>query len=313
MVLPDLQNTKSDYNYYLNRVGIKDIIKKVKIVKDSEILEFPAKFSAYVDLPKNLKGIHMSRNPQAIQDVLNEVSYKPVSYIEDLMRKLSRHLLSLHEYATIAEVSFEGIMVIEVPNERTGKQQKSHPIQARALSKKKNNEIKTQVFLGISAYGINACPCAKEMMIDYANEIISERKEKHGLNEEDIKNIIDIMPLATHSQRSKGTLIIEIPEGKNVDILKIIDVIEGSLSSKVQDVLKRVDEARLVRLAHLNPKFVEDSCREMAYKVLKAFPDFPDDCEVVMAIESYESIHTHNAYSEKCAKFKDLREEAKNI
>ncbi|MFX0133928.1 MAG: GTP cyclohydrolase, FolE2/MptA family, partial [Candidatus Hodarchaeota archaeon] len=102
MTLPDIQNTKSDYKFSLNRVGIKDIIKKVKIVKDSEVTEFPAKFSAYVDLPKEMKGIHMSRNPQTIQDVLNELTFKPSSNIEEFMRKMSTHLLSMHEYATIA-------------------------------------------------------------------------------------------------------------------------------------------------------------------------------------------------------------------
>ncbi|MFX1451617.1 MAG: GTP cyclohydrolase MptA, partial [Promethearchaeota archaeon] len=312
MTLPDIQNTKSDYKFTLDRVGIKDIIKKIKIVKNSEVTEFPAKFSAYVDLPKELKGIHMSRNPQTIQDVLNELTFKPSSYIEDLMRKLSIDLLSRHEYATIAEVDCEGIVVIEVPNERTGKQQKAHPIQVKAISKKENNKVKTRVFLKISAFGINACPCAKDLMIDYANEIISERKEKFDLDEKNIKNILDIMPIATHSQRSKGSLTIEIPENLNVDLLKLIDIIESSMSARVQDVLKRVDEARLVRLAHLNPKFVEDSCREMVYKVVEGFPNFPDDCEVILEIEALESIHQHNAYAQKRATFKKLRDEIRN-
>ncbi|NVM03721.1 MAG: GTP cyclohydrolase I FolE2 [Candidatus Helarchaeota archaeon] len=311
MTLPDIQNTKSDYKFSLNRVGIKDIIKKVRIVKDSEVTEFPAKFSAYVDLPKELKGIHMSRNPQTIQDVLNELTFKPSSHIEEFMRKMSTHLLSRHEYATIAEVECDGIVVIEVPNERTGKQQKAHPIKVKAISKKENDQVKTRVFLNISAFGINACPCAKDLMIDYANEIISERREKFDLNEKNIKNILDIMPIATHSQRCKGSLTIEIPDNLTIDLLKLINIIENSMSAKVQDVLKRVDEAKLVRLAHLNPKFVEDSCREMAIKVVEGFPNFPDDCEVTLEIEALESIHQHNAYAQKQATFKKLREEFK--
>ena len=309
MGLPDIQNSKSDYSFYLNKVGIKDIVKRVDIVKASEKLCFTAKFCAYVDLPRDLKGIHMSRNPQTIQDVLNEVSFKPISHIEDLMRKFSTNLLEKHEYATIAEVSCDGTIVIEIPNERTGKQQKAHPIQAKSISIKDKNKIKTKVLIGISAYGINACPCAKDLMKDYANEIITERKDKHGLNDENIQSILEVMPLATHSQRSRGTLILEIPEDKNVDLIKIIEIIEGSLSAKVFDVLKRVDEARLVRLAHLNPKFVEDSCREMAFKTINEFTDFPDDCEVTFIIESFESIHTHDAYAEKHTTFKNLRNE----
>ena len=171
MGLPDIQKSKSDYNFYLNKVGIKDIVKRVDIVKDSEKISFIAKFSAYVDLPRNLKGIHMSRNPQTIQDVLNEVAFKPISYLEDLMRKFSMSLLEKHEYATISEVSCDGTIVIEIPNERTGKQQKAHPIQARSISIKDEDKVKTKTFIGISAYGINACPCAKDLMKDYASEI----------------------------------------------------------------------------------------------------------------------------------------------
>ncbi len=309
MGLPDIQNSKSDYNFSLDRVGIKNIIKKVKIVRNSEVLEFPAKFHAYVDLPRNLKGIHMSRNPQTIQDVLNEASYKPVSHIEDLMRKLSTSLLKMHEYATIAEVGCDGILIIEVPDERTGKQQKAHPIQVNAITTKKKDKMETKVILEISAHGINACPCARDLMFDYASEVILERKDTHGLDKNDIEKILSIMPIATHSQRTKASISIEVPENRYIDVLKLIDIIEGSFSARIKDVLKRVDEARLVRLAHLNPKFVEDSCREMAYKIVKEFSDFPDECEVIMKTESYESIHYHNAYSEKRATFRKLRNE----
>lgn len=309
MELPDIQKTKSDFSFSLDKVGIKDIIKNVKIVKDSETLEFSAKFSAFINLPKDLKGIHMSRNPETIQDVLNELTYKPVSNIESLMRKLSEQLLNKHEYASVSEVTLNGTLVIEFPNDQTGKLQRAYPIRAKSTSTKENDNITTRVLLGISAYGINACPCAQDLMRDYAKEIIFQRKETHGLDEESINNILDIIPLATHSQRSKASVFIEIPEDLNVDLINLINIAEESMSAKVQDVLKRSDEAKLVRLAHLNPKFVEDSCREMASKIVEQFPEFPDDCEVVLTVESYESIHTHNAYAEKRATFKELREE----
>jgi GTP cyclohydrolase FolE2 len=84
-----------------------------------------------------------------------------------------------------------------------------------------------------------------------------------------------------------------------VDVLDIIDVIEESMSGKMQSVLKRPDEARLVRMAHLKPLFSEDVVREMAKNfIVKGFPNLDDNFKIKFKIESYESIHPHNVYSE---------------
>jgi GTP cyclohydrolase-4 len=80
------------------------------------------------------------------------------------------------------------------------------------------------------------------------------------------------------------------------------------MSGKIQSVLKRPDEAELVRSAHLNPLFSEDVIREMAKNfILRDFPNLEDDFEIEFKIESFESIHPHNVYAELKTTIWDLK------
>ncbi len=63
-------------------------------------------------------------------------------------------------------------------------------------------------------------------------------------------------------------------------MIRIIKIIEESMSAKVYGLLKRPDEAVVVARAHSNPKFVEDCVRTMAQKVVEAFADLPDEASV---------------------------------
>ena len=77
-------------------------------------------------------------------------------------------------------------------------------------------------------------------------------------------------------------------------------------------MLKRPDEAELVRSAHLKPLFSEDVIREMAKNfILRDFPNLEDDYEIEFKIESFESIHLHNVYAELKTTIGDLKKKLK--
>jgi GTP cyclohydrolase-4 len=113
--------------------------------------------------------------------------------------------------------------------------------------------------------------------------------------------------MATHNQRGRGIISIEVEGDVYVSLEKIIEIIENSMSSSVFELLKRSDEARVVQTAHNNPKFVEDCVRTMAKNVVKAFEHLPDEAVVTAKQINEESIHRHNAYAERVAKIGDLR------
>ena len=179
--------------------------------------------------------------------------------------------------------------------------QKSYVISSHVkASRGSGGQIDCVYFIGASAVGMTVCPCSKEMSQEYAAEIIRTRKDIN-VSEDDLKKLINILPFSSHNQRSTGTIIVQIKDltSHKIDVLDIIDVIEESMSGKIQSVLKRPEEAELVRSAHLNPLFSEDVIREMAKNfILRDFPNIEDNYEIKFTIESLESIHPHNVFAE---------------
>jgi len=112
--------------------------------------------------------------------------------------------------------------------------------------------------------------------------------------------------MATHNQRGRGFLCIEIDDDQHVQLEKIINILKESMSSSIFELLKRGDESYVVLSAHKNPRFVEDCVREIAKKVLAEFPDLPGDSLVTIKQTNEESIHQHDAYAERQATIAEL-------
>ena len=148
--------------------------------------------------------------------------------------------------------------------------------------------------------GMTCCPCALDMSKEFAQEVIKSRVDIE-ITEENVNKLLNILPFSSHNQRSVGSIIVQIKDlnSHRIDVLNIIDIIEESMSGRIQSVLKRPEEAELVRTAHLKPLFAEDVIREMAKNfITKEFGNLEDHFEIKFKIESFESIHLHNVYSE---------------
>jgi GTP cyclohydrolase-4 len=310
----DLQDSGSAIDIAIDKVGIVELEKKVEIVQENKKYSFYPKISALIDLPAQQRGIHMSRTSETIEEVINEVIFKPTPTIELVGDRIVRKLLERHPYTSKAEVKLEGKIVVQVRENNTRNIQKSYDISSYVKANRtSSSEIDYTYFIGASAVGMTVCPCAKEMSQEYASEIIKTRKDIN-VSEEDLKKLINILPFSSHNQRSIGTITVQIKDLSNhkIDVLDIIDVIEESMSGKIQSVLKRPEEAELVRSAHLKPLFSEDVIREMAKNfILRDFPNIEDSFEIQFKIESHESIHPHNVYAELKTTIGDLKERLK--
>lgn len=275
--------------------------KKVEIVQMNKKYSFYPKISAFIGLPAEQRGAHMSRTSETIEEVINEVIYKPTTTIELVGDKIVKKLLERHPYTSKAEVQLEGKIIVQLIENHERTIQKSYEINSIVKAKRTSTgEIDYNYFIGASAVGMTVCPCAKEMSQEYAQEIIKTRKDIN-ISQEDINKLINLLPFASHNQRSKGTIIVEMKdlEVHKIDVLDIINVIEESMSGKIQSILKRPEEAELVRVSHLKPLFAEDVIREMAKNfVSRDFPHLDDQLNITFIIESYESIHPYNVFSE---------------
>jgi GTP cyclohydrolase FolE2 len=118
--------------------------------------------------------------------------------------------------------------------------------------------------VGVEATGINACPCAQGLVRGLATERLLEA----GFGDGDVERILELVPLATHNQRGRGTLYVGAVT--DLDAEDLVEIVERSMSAPVYELLKRPDELFVVERAHLRPRFVADSVRIALREVLGA-------------------------------------------
>ncbi|MHA1338520.1 MAG: GTP cyclohydrolase MptA [Promethearchaeota archaeon] len=311
----DLQNEDAEFAPIpIDKVGITNVLKKIEIVRGNFKLFINGNISAYIYLPATQRGIHMSRSAESIEDVINHEAFKPVKTVEEFCGRIAVKLLNEHNYTNHAEVEMKGTLILNLKANERDQIQQSYEICSNVKANRlENGKIAKVVRVGVWVEGMTACPCAQEMSREFATELLTARKDL-GINPEKIDEILNIIPLATHNQRAKAQVIVGNSNGEQqmLDVLELIKVIESSMSATVTPVLKRPDEATLVRMAHLNPKFAEDVVRDIAAKLAsEKFKTIPGSCTVTIKIISFESIHHHDVYCELNSTFSDLREKIK--
>jgi GTP cyclohydrolase-4 len=309
--LPDIQACVPDYPINLTRVGVTGVKKLVKVERggDNRPIVLISNFEVFVDLPSDRKGANLSRNFEVIDDVLEEAISRPVYEIEELCGEIATRLLSRHEYATRSEVKMKSEYVVRrtTPSSKTTCQEVVD-IFAEAFAKAGPSGI-LKKSVGAEVVGTTACPCAQEIM----KERVKNELAKLGVASAAAADFAEKIPVATHNQRGRGSISIEVHDRRCVSIDRIIRIIEDSMSAKVYGLLKRPDEAVVVARAHSNPKFVEDCVRTMAQKVVETFVDLPDDAAVTLKQINEESIHQHNAFAERTATMGELRAELSSV
>ncbi|MHC1567826.1 MAG: GTP cyclohydrolase MptA [Candidatus Syntropharchaeia archaeon] len=305
-MLPDVQAKRPEIPINLTRVGATEVKKLVEVARSGKRpIVLISTFEIFVDLPGEIRGANLSRNFEAIDEVLEEAISSPVYEIEGLCSEVAKRLLERHEYASRAEVRMKSEYVIrrKTPITKMNCQEVVN-VFAEAVAQR-NEEILVRKMIGAEVIGMTACPCAQEIMRERAEEEL----KKLGIEQKKIELILERIPIATHNQRGRGSIFVEVADGYKVSLDRIIEIIEDSMSSKIFELLKRSDESYIIETSHRNPMFVEDCVRTMAKKIVEELRDLPDDSIITIKQVNEESIHRHNAFAERIALMKDLRKE----
>lgn len=305
--LPDTQDDTPSIPIKLTRVGVTGVKKLLQLerVNKRPIILLPT-FDAFVDLPNDQKGVHMSRNPEAISEVLETVAEGSTIDVESLCAEIVRCMMIKHEYAKRVEISMTtDFMFMKESPVTKNKTQEMAKLKAKAIGfRDDNGDVSIRKSIGAEVVGMTVCPCAQESVRES-----DKNKLLEFLDEETTQKVLDTVTFASHNQRGVGTLLIEVPENKIVKAEDIIEIIENSMSSPVCELLKRPDENATVMNAHRKPVFVEDCVRNMMESIAKKYSDFPDDTLITSRQENHESIHRHNAFAEKVTTMGELKEE----
>ena len=305
--LPDTQDGAPHIPIKLTRVGVTGVKKLLQLERANKrpIILLPT-FDAFVDLPNNQKGVHMSRNPEAISEVLDEVSKDKSVVVESLCAMIVEKMMEKHEYAERVEITMSSDFMFMGESPATRREtQEMAKLKAKAVGfRDEEGNIKIRKSIGAELIGMTVCPCAQESVRE-SDKI----KLLEFLDEETTQKVLDTVTFASHNQRGIGTLLIEVPEGWEIKGHDIIKIIEKSMSAPVYELLKRPDENATVMNAHRNPVFVEDCVRNMMEMIADKYSDLPDDTLITARQENEESIHRHNAYAEKVTTMGELKEE----
>jgi GTP cyclohydrolase IV len=298
-VLDDLQASVPDVRLGLSRAGVQGVSKAIRLRWGGAEKLISADIDCTVDLDPAQKGVHMSRFPELFEEAIDEVVIGEAFLVEELAEHIARHIVE-RQAAGRAEVRIAARYPVErrTPVTRLATQEMISIIGIAAASATRVRKV-----VGVEATGINACPCAQGLVRGRA----SERLLEAGFDDDDVERILELVPIATHNQRGRGTLFVGSEHAVNAEQLAAL--VEGSMSSPIYELLKRPDELFVVEHAHLQPRFVEDSVRVSLQSALERYPEL-DDGDFLLARQlNFETIHSHEVLAERYGTVGELRAE----
>ncbi len=259
----------------------------------------PAEIDCTVDLDPAQKGVHMSRFPELFEEAIDEVVIGESFLVEELAEHIAQHIVE-RQRAGRAEVR----IVTRYPRQKTtpvtglATQELVTLIGVAAASERGSRRV-----VGVEATGITACPCAQGLVRGSA----AERLLEAGFAEGDVERILELVPLATHNQRGRGTLYVGTAGSVNAE--QLADIVERSMSSPIYALLKRPDELFVVEHAHLQPRFVEDVVRHALAETVERYPALADEDFLLARQVNFETIHDHDVVAERYGLAGELRGE----
>jgi GTP cyclohydrolase I/GTP cyclohydrolase-4 len=298
-VLEDLQASTPEVRLGLSRAGVRGLSKAIRLRWGDLERLVAAEIDCTVDLDSTQKGVHMSRFPELFEEAIEEVVIGEAFLVEELAEHIARHVVE-RQRAGRAEVRIAARYPLERRTPVTGlaTQEMVSIIGIAAAS-----EERVRRLIGVEATGINACPCAQGLIHARA----SERLLDAGFDEGDVERILELVPLATHNQRGRGTLFLGTDVRVNAEDL--VAIVETSMSSPIYELLKRPDEVFVVEHAHLQPRFVEDSVRIALKSALDRYPSLEEKDFVLSRQVNFETIHNHEVLAERYGLVGALRAE----
>jgi GTP cyclohydrolase I/GTP cyclohydrolase-4 len=302
-VLPDqdLQQSLPPAAISLTRAGVTRSAKAIRISHEGAEKLFQAEVQCFADLNPQQKGVHMSRFEEGINEAIDEVVLGEALVVEQLAEHIAQRVVAA-QGALRSEVRVRASypVVRTTPVSDIPSQEMYELIGVAAASPSGSRRV-----VGVSAQGMNACPCAQGLIRVQAEAALG----RDGFQPDEIRRIVQLVPIATHNQRAKGTLYVGTTDGTEVSADLLIAIVEDSMSSEIYELMKRPDEQYVVDRAHRRPRFVEDSVREMIRGVVERLPGLGDDTFVWAHQANFETIHTHDVEAERSGLLGEIRAE----
>ena len=302
----DVQEEEPPAQLRLDRVGVTGLHRVFRLATGVGNL-YHARIDLFAELGPEKKGAHMSRFSDTLEEIIDEVGGEEAPSVESLAERIARQVVA-DQRARRADVEIRAHFPMYRHAPLSGKrtQEIYMLIGIAAASPERSVSV-----VGVEVEGMMACPCAQDMVRTAARERLLE----DGFDEATAERALNLIPLATHNQRGRGTLMVGLPSPMQladpplVRAQDLVEIVEASMSSENYDLLKRPDELFVVQKAHRHPRFVEDAVREMLCNFVEMYPDLPEDSYLSARQVNMETIHKHDVFAERGGRLVDLRRE----
>ena len=212
----DLQAAVPPVELALSRVGVTGVQKAIRIRRGEAETVMGATIECTVDLDRSQKGVHMSRFPELFDEAIGEVVLGEALQIETLAEHIAGHIVE-RQRALRAEVQISARWPIRRRTPVTGlpTQEMVSLLGIAAATAGAARRV-----VGVEATGINACPCAQGLVRARAAEHLAGDGYETG----EIERILDLVPVATHNQRGRGTLF--VGSSHDLDAEELVAIVE---------------------------------------------------------------------------------------
>lgn len=223
--IADIQSKPDHRNLAVNQVGIKDIRYPVTVRDIHEKIQHTvASLDLYVDLPSTVKGTHMSRFVEILEEMPIVLG---IAHIEPLLQRICDRF---HTNTSFCHARFPFFMTKHAPISQI-----SSLMDYDVTLKGRQCAGETQIYMQVVIPVTSLCPCSKSI-------------SRYG----------------AHNQRTHITTIIQLNAQNPIWLEELIPLVENQASCGLYGLLKRPDEKYVTEHAYDNPKFVEDLVRDIA-------------------------------------------------
>ncbi|MCA1032479.1 GTP cyclohydrolase FolE2 [Bacillus timonensis] len=258
--MPDLQNSRKDFLFEIDSVGISNVKLPVIVLSSLEPKEQTtiSTFKLTSKIPYDAKGTNMSRFTEQLENYRKQGFQLTLSSLYDFTKELAERLKQKD-----AEIEITFPWFYERKGPASGISGLNHAEARIKVSFDQSLGFQTEV--GLTCAVTTLCPCSKE---------ISE--------------------YSAHNQRGYISMTATFTEDYKEETdwkEALLHAAESNASAMIHPVLKRPDEKMVTEIAYENPRFVEDMVRLVAADLYEL--DFIQSFKVECRNE--ESIHLHDA------------------
>ncbi|MEM9587000.1 MAG: GTP cyclohydrolase FolE2 [Planctomycetota bacterium] len=255
--LPDVQSYDDGRNLGIDQVGVTSVAHPIRFISFPEsgedLQNTIGTFDLFVSLRPSVKGTHMSRLVQLLRGWHQPLDYASTIELCGVLRE------RMEAERALVKVRFPFFVDRDAPvTGESGVLRLDVELEAAI-------DHRRDLIVTVAGPAMSLCPCSKEIA-DYG----------------------------AHSQRCQLTVSVRFRrESESLSINELFRMMEQAASARVYSILKRSDEKRVTEDAYDNPKFVEDTIRDLALSLKSVSNIAWFRC----ATENFESIHQHNAYA----------------